>query len=393
MITNLLNNLKLIFMKRQITLLTVMFFLILMSTNATVWRVSNRVINGVTVDADFNTLQAAIDGASSGDTLYLMGSKTSYGNGVFNKQLVVIGPGYWLVENPNTQAVKDTARVGFLTFNDGSQGSQVQGLYLSYYTINQNTSPSYIRLILINTDSITILKNYLFVHRDGNYTVGTYDGVYINGNRSNIIVQQNWIEVLITDNYPGYNGYVRATIFTGIPTNCIIQNNFLRAIPSTQGIANCIQMDVIDIANDLKIYNNVIWGNFATYYTEQFNNILLSGTYIGGADLMMFNLCDGTQYPVDPPELNNLQNIDMSTVFTDYTKYIDNGYDLVPGSPAIGAGVNGGDCGVFSFDTGGYPYVLSGMPAIPAIYEATVEPWVGSTLPVTIKASSHNEHK
>ena len=73
--------------------------------------------------------------------------------------------------------------------------------------------------------------------------------------------------------------------------------------------------------------------------------------------------------------------------------FIDNGYELAPGSPAIGTGVNGGDCGVFSYDTGGYPYVLSGMPAIPAIYEATVESIVGSTLPVTIKASSHNEHK
>lgn len=381
-------------MKRQITLLAVLFLMILISTNATVWRVSNHVINGVTVDADFNTLQDAIDGASAGDTLYLMGSKTSYGNGIFSKQLTVIGPGYWLAENANTQVVKDTARVGFLTFNEGSQGSQVQGLYLNYYTAAQNTSASYVRLIRINTDSITILKNYLFVHRAGNYSVGTYDGVYINGDRSNIIVQQNWIEVIISDNYGGYDGSVRSIYFSGIPTNCIIQNNFLRAIKSyAYGTANNIQMDVIDIANDLKIYNNVIWGDFATYYTEQLNNILLSGTYIGGADLMMYNLCDGTQYPVDPPELNNLQNIDMSNVFTDYTKYIDNGYILAPGSPAIGAGVNGGDCGVFSFDTGGYPYVLSGMPAIPAIYEVTVEPWVGSTLPVTIKATSHNEHK
>ena len=379
-------------MKRKITFLSFLAIFFVVNVNATVWRVSSRVISGVTVNADFNTLQAAIDGASAGDTLYLMGSQQSYGAGVFNKQLTVIGPGYWLAENVNTQAIKDTARVGFLTFNDGSQGSKVQGLYLNYYTIAQNTSGSYLRLILVNTDSITILKNYLFMHRDGNYTVGTYDGVYVNGNRTNIIVQQNWIEVLITDNYSSYNGSVRAINFSGIPTNCVVQNNFLRAIPSTYGIANCIQLEIIDIANDLKIYNNVMWGSLATYYTEQLNNILLNGSYNGGADLMMYNLCNETQYPIDPPELYNQQNVDMSTVFTDHTKYIDNGFTLVPSSPAIGAGVNGGDCGVFSFDTGGYPYVLSGMPAIPAIYEATVEPIVGSSLPVNIKASSHNEH-
>lgn len=381
-------------MKIRISSLIVMAILVVVQSNATVWRVSNRIINGVTVDADFNTLQAAIDGASAGDTLYLMGSKTSYGNGTFTKKLVVIGPGYWLSENPNTQVVKDTARVGFLTFNGGSQGSQVQGLYLNYYTIAQNTNASYLRLIYINTDSITIIKNYLLMYRDGSYTVGTYDGIYINGNRTNIKIQQNWIEAIINDGYSTWNGSVRAICFSGIPTNCFIQNNFIRGYKNNAyGTANSLQTEVIDIANDLKIYNNVIWGNISTYYTEQLNNILLSGDYIGGADLMMYNLCDGTQYPADPPELFNQQNVDMSTVFTDYTKLIDNGYILAPGSPAIGAGVNGGDCGVFSFDTGGYPYVLSGMPAIPAIYEATVGTPVGATLPVNIKATSHNEHK
>jgi len=380
-------------MKRQIILLSVLAIFFTVQLNATVWRVSNRIINGVTVDANFNTLQAAIDGASAGDTLYLMGSKTTYGNGVFNKKMVVIGPGYWLSENPNTQVVKDTARVGFLTFNDGSQGSQVQGLYLNYYTNSQNTSPSYLRLIFINTDSITIKKNYLLMYRDGSYTVGTYDGIYINGNRSNIKIQQNWIEVIINDGYSTWNGSVRGVCFSGIPTNCLIQNNFIRANKgNAYGTANSLQSEVIDIANDLKIYNNVIWGNLATYYTEQLNNIWLSGTYSGGADLMMYNLCDGTQYPSDP-DLYNQQNIDMSTVFTDYTKLIDNGYTLAPASPAMGAGVNGGDCGVFSFDTGGFPYVLSGIPAIPAIYEATVGPVSGTTLPVNIKATSHNEHK
>lgn len=380
-------------MKRQITLLTVMFFLIAITAHATVWRVSNRIINGVTVDADFNTLQAAIDGASDGDTLYLMGSKTSYGDGTFSKKLVVIGPGYWLSENPTTQAVKDTARVRFLTFNAGSQGSHIQGLYNSYaVTTSGGGYPTY-KLISINTDSITLAKNYLRMYRYGNYTQGLNEAIVINGNRTDIKIQQNWIEVEIYDGYSGYDGTGNTIHFTGIPTNCFFQNNFIRAYQgNTFGTIHSIQMDVIDIANDLKIYNNVIWGDFTTYYTEQLNNVLVNGAYIGGADLMMYNLCDATQYPADP-DLYNQQNIDMSTVFTDYTKYIDNGYTLAPGSPALGAGVNGGDCGVFSFDTGGYPYVLSGMPAIPAIYEATVGSVVGSTLPVSIKATSHNEHK
>lgn len=39
-------------MKKTILLFTVMAYFVTMQTNATVWRVSNRIINGVTVDAD-----------------------------------------------------------------------------------------------------------------------------------------------------------------------------------------------------------------------------------------------------------------------------------------------------------------------------------------------------
>ena len=84
----------------------------------------------------------------------------------------------------------------------------------------------------------------------------------------------------------------------------------------------------------------------------------------------------------------------MSTVFVDYDLYIDNGYILTPDSPAIGAGANGGDCGMFSSDYDGNPYILSGMPAIPAIYEidfnSTFFPSGSDTLQVDVKAKSHN---
>ncbi len=380
-------------MKKQITLLTAIVILIATAGQAKVWRVSNRVIDGISIDADFNTLQDAIDGASNGDTLYLMGSKNSYGSGTFDKKLVVIGPGYWLTENVNTQAISDTARVGALTFNEGSQGSKIQGLALSYSATTYVYEVNF-KYITINTDSITIAKNYFYLYRYGNYTVGTFEGITINGNRTFIKIQQNWIEVEINDNSSGYTGSVNTIHFTGIPANCFIQNNFIRSNKSnTYGTATTIRMDINDMTNDLKIYNNVLWGDYITYYTDQRNNIFVNGAYFGVGDILMYNLCNGAQYPVDPPELNNQQNIDMSTVFTDYTKYIDNGYILATGSPAIGAGVNGGDCGVFSFDSGGYPYVLSGMPAIPSIYEASVQTIVGSSLPVTIKAVSHNEHK
>lgn len=54
---------------------------------STVWRVNNHT----NIHSDYKTLQEAINGASDSDTLYLEGSSTSYGDGVLNKKLVIIG--------------------------------------------------------------------------------------------------------------------------------------------------------------------------------------------------------------------------------------------------------------------------------------------------------------
>ena len=103
-------------------------------------------------------------------------------------------------------------------------------------------------------------------------------------------------------------------------------------------------------------------------YSAHYNNIILWGTYTAGAgDINSNNLCGETQYP----NVNgNQQNVDMTTVFEDYTTYIDNGYLLKAGSSAIGAGMLGVDCGAFGTND---PYVLSGMPPIPAIFDVEMD--------------------
>jgi hypothetical protein len=44
-------------------------------------------------------MAAAIAAASSGDTLLVAGSVTSYGTALLTKQLKIVGPGYFLTEN------------------------------------------------------------------------------------------------------------------------------------------------------------------------------------------------------------------------------------------------------------------------------------------------------
>ena len=101
------------------------------------------------------------------------------------------------------------------------------------------------------------------------------------------------------------------------------------------------------------------------------------------------NVVAGTQ--VDTSN-NNQSNVDMNTVFVDFDGTggysTDGKWQLAPGSPALGAADDGGDCGIFG---GQEPYVLSGLPRIPAIFFYR-GPGTGNDagLPVQIKIMSHN---
>ena len=361
-------------MKQKITILTAAIIMMATTLSATVWRVNNRT----NVDADFTTLQDAIDGASDGDTLYIDGSAVAYGNGTFDKKLIVFGAGYWLEENDITQAYKYNSTVGQLVFNAGSQGSIVQGLNMYY------ASTSVFNVVEINTDSIIIERNYIYAYENGPYT---YNGsaIYLAANTSDIIIRHNWIKALIYDNQGSTNGAAIGVYVAGIPEATIIKSNFIHTYKtSSYGSYYAIYFATNNPANELMLSSNVMWGGVRTYYTNHYDNILVNGSYNNGTgDESYNNLCDGTQYPDNN---NNQQNVDMTTVFIDYVGYIDNDYILASGSPAIGAAMNGGDCGAF----GDYPYILSGMPEIPAIFETTVIPFGTTSLPVNVKASSHN---
>ena len=363
------------------TLLTVLAILFAITADATVWRVNNRP----DVNADFITLQDAIDGATANDTIYIGGSPDHYGPGIFDKKLVVIGAGYWHSENDSLQAYEEYSWVKQLTFNTGSEGCKISGLYI--YNGNYGGAQNW-KLISINTDSITLQRNYIYGYTHTSYTYNGYS-VYINGNRSGITIQQNWIIAYIFDNYSSINGSVYCVYFSGNPTNSIVRNNFLRAYKGhSWGSIYSISLPTYNANTELTINNNIMWGNISTAQTFHVNNILISGTYSAGqGDLSSNNICSGTQFPVGS---GNVQNAVMDSVFMDFDLYIDNGYYLKPNSPAMNAGFYGGDCGVFSTDYLAQPYRLSGMPAIPSVFESTFETVGASQIPVNIKARSNN---
>jgi hypothetical protein len=340
--------------------LTVIFLsLCWLGVSATSWRVNNNPA----INADFATFQEAHDAASPGDTIYVDGTgfDNHYGEVVIGKKLTIIGPGYFLAENDSTQASHLVARFRGITINPGAEGTEIYGLQLDW-------SGSGYRGIVINASNITIARNYFSDDRSkiyfGNYVI------------NNIAILQNYAgEITCVANY------------TGSANNVLIANNFISSqvsnVASGVIVNNVVKYSIY--ASNSQIKNNIIWAS-STYPF---------GSSWGSGNSISYNLVSGSlnssANPPPIPGVGNVANVNMNTVFVDFGLYdrVDNDWLLKLGSPAIGAGENGIDCGIFG---GPSPYVLSGLAPIPHIYEAIV-PISGSAasgLPVTIKVKSQN---
>ena len=342
---------------KAVTLMFVVLFAI-SAISATVWHVNNVVIptGAPSILRDFTDLQSANDSPSvaNGDTLYIYAG--SYPGATITKQLTIIGTGYFLSENPETQFINQPSYVDVISFNSGSEYSVITGLDLRQVNVNETNNVTIKRnyihwensplVHISNSFNTLVLQNYLFSQYGNNCIL--IDGVYSNPitgiQIKNNIIYNEWAQ-------HDYNTF--KSIYSSAA--CLVENNILRG---------CI--DVIG-AN---INNNILWlGNYYGHETSIYMN----------------NICNSTQFALDGVNGNQCDMDILGQVIL-WSGSTDGRFMLRPGSPAIGAGLNGIDCGAFG---GGTPYVLSGMPSeIPSVwfFESS---YVGYTYPFHIKAKSH----
>lgn len=337
------------------------------TAHAKIWRLNNSV--GVT--ADFTSLQAAHDNASvnSGDTLYLEGSSTSYGGLTCTKKLYIVGPGYFMDQVPNTQALVYTAKADGLTLNNGAEGTVISGL--DFYGNNIN----------VYVSNVVIRRNK-FSSSNGNEPIHAAGAIYLHyqgGNGAtgvtNIIISQNY-GVQISATYPS-NGIL-------ITNNVLSGHGYYGGGDAAD--VNCLTGGQNTI---LLIQNNIIRrGRVNVYGSTLANNIMSNGFFNTNNNLFSNNIANADQFGTAN---GNKANIDMTTVFT-YTGSWDQWYKLKTGSPAIGAGYGSTvstpvDCGIYSGST---PYVVAGQVNMPAIYSFSNQPIGSNTDPikVTIKVKA-----
>jgi hypothetical protein len=330
----------------------------------TIRRVDGNAANG----APYTTIQAAHDASNPGDTIQVVGTATSYAGANITKKVIIIGPGYFLGENPDTQYNKAPAKVNSaLTFTTGSSGSFVMGMQ---FTGTTNC------IDLNNTSNIVIKRNYFNGDGAVRFNVGSTNII------NNITIQQNYF-------------LSRPLAHSSAQSNntILLLNNYIGGFIS--GLNNStltVKHNVVN-TNDPSAFNPT----FTISNSDISNNIFnIKGATptanLGSANAVTNNICNVTVYG---SANGNQQGVDMTTVFeidpaaADPSPFTsDSRWALKAGSPALGAGASGEDCGIFG---GSDPYVLSGMPAIPAIYDITAPTSATQSggLNVTIKAKSH----
>ncbi len=272
---------------------------------------------------------------------------------------MIIGPGYFLNANPNTQV--SPASSYFTTylfcqdeieFAPGSEGSVMMGLV--------------IRRIKISANNIIIKRN-LFVD-----SACPSEKITISG--SNIFIVQNYIG--------GAGNGTGIKVNAGF-SNIVINNNFI--LNYCYGCGGGI-VSLNSANSSLEVSNNIFTGGITVSNSVVQNNIFLTNNTFTATSSIVRNNIHG--YASLPAGNGNLNNVQINTVFVGPGS-TDGQWKLSSSSPAIGVGFNGVDCGIFG---GTEPYVLSGIPPIPTIYSLTA-PAVGEKntgLPIQIKVKSNN---
>lgn len=344
-------------MKRIFTLLLCLSAL---GASATIWRLNNNPA----VDADFRTFSEAQEAAEAGDTIFIEGNGLSnhYGNIItITKKLVIIGPGYFLNENDSLSANQLPARVGSITIEASAGGTEIYGMYIQVVNTYAHLN--------IKASNVIVARNYCVADNNNNFII-------LAANVQNITIAQNFVFQIQTSS-------------VGIiASNLLISNNFvgnkISLNSNSNGVIvnNLIRLGLYDVHNS-QIKNNIVYDSDGNVNMLSQNN---SNNYIA-YNLVKYGSIAGVVGP------GNVANVDMSEVFLGYptmgTYSNDSRWHLKPDGPAIAAGENGIDCGMFG---GSAPYKLSGIAPVPIVYKAMI-PTSGSTtggLPVILKIKSMN---
>lgn len=362
---------------KTFTTLFIFFCIVSLSAFATIRTVSNDPQN----PAQFNTIQAAVNAAVVGDTIYVNASSTTYSENVsVTKRLVLIGGGYKSPLQLNYKTTVSRISMPFFGSNNPS-GTVICGFEVSNIdSFSAGSSP---------ISNVQIFRNLI-----GNINV----------------YGSNWLI---------YNNIISGTLsMSASPIiNAIVQNNIF----SGGFISGSSSIGAGNVLIDHNVFLNG-WGQALNnvYNTTITNNIFMQGSasaYIidGGTKFNNFNnnLCLLTNsvsnispfnsFAIGPnTEAGNFVGVNPLFVsVTNFSLYDDKAnYRLQSASPVKNASTDGTDLGIYGgsypFPSGGAPgsgFDTSALPPIPQVTSLNIQNGTlapGAQLKVTIEATVNN---
>lgn len=364
-------------MKKQKSLLALavstLLFLSCLQSHAKIWRVNNNSnYNGVNLFGDnwggtpaypvFNQVCQATDSASINDTIHVEPSFFTYGPCTINKKLVIIGSGFFISENAKAANGIYNSKILSIAFAAGAEFSQLIGMDV-VYSPQPGTG-----VVYIGCDHVTIKRC-------------RFEGaIQLSSSVASPTILQNYFA----------NPTASALVGTGQvqwmpPSDIIFDNNIVRGtllwyLPTTQ-------LEIFECNNNVFDGPSGLMLNLATSSFK--NNILKTvgattninnGTYQN----VSYTTCtDSSQFPGTS---NIVVEPNMTNVFQTSFPSTDGKYQLIPSWALTNPGLNG-DRGAFDGPSANR-YTLSGLAAIPVIYDATTNgiSQPGNLLPVNVKA-------
>lgn len=316
------------------------------------------VNNNTNSPGQYASLQQAIDSASAGDTIYVHGSPTSYGNVNIKKRLNLFGTGHKPSKTNILVSEIGTLQLDTLSGVSGASGTKINGFVLK--DVKGYSGSGGTKNILINRSYFSQGSAVVIVRGSG-WTLQNciFISSYVNvNNHGNLIIRNNIFS----------NGYIT----TSNQSTVIINNNiFTGSAYALTSLSNALLANNIFLGctpNGTGVDNNSFANNLS-YQTS--NNTIPAGTNIGSGNFV-------AQDPL-------FTNVPTNTFNYTYD------FTLSATSPGKNAGTDATDLGVYG---GTSPFVdLTGTPAIPQVKNLTIlNPVisVGDSLQVIIKAKKQN---
>jgi hypothetical protein len=329
-------------------------------SSATIRRVNNQGFG-----ANYTDLATCIGASSPNDTIHVEASGVGYGYITLNIPLTIIGPGYFLNENPGLQKNNTPATINKITINSGAAGTLITGI---------RVGDDGAARIYINASNIRIERCYI---EDGI----TFQNTTTAGILNNISIKQC------------YCGDI------SVPSNVGPINNYQ--------ISNCYFATSIDISASGSNYQNNAQGNVThcvfnggvACWSANMDfkyNIIKGGTFQQNNNSITnvnYNLFVATVMPtwLDIPGNTNKIKSPVTAVFPNTTGSTDFKLNVntIAQCPECYMTATNIQTGVFG---GADPYKLSGIPNVPAIYmiNAPSQSVQGGTINVNVSTRSND---